>query len=287
MFKIMADSTCDLTSDIIEKYNIGIAPLTITIDGIEYTEMKDLTIDRFFELIQNLDKNPTTSMANPLEYLRVFNETLEEGLNKLLCICMSSGTSGSHQSAVIAKKKFFEDNPDSPLEIHIVDSKCMSHGSGYLVLKSALLRERGYSFEEVVEFNETYKKKVKHFLSVDDLVNLIRSGRLSNAGALLGRIFNIKPVMTMRNGKGAIVAKERSMRRVLNHYVREFKRRNNEELTEYIIIGYSSDIERAEKLKQKIFDETDFTGDVYIMQMGLTVSNHVGLGGISMFFFEK
>ena len=201
MFKIMADSTCDLTADIIEKYNIGIAPLTITIDGIEYTEMKDLTIDRFFELIQNLEKNPTTSMANPVEYLRVFNEALEEGLDKLLCICMSSGTSGSHQSAVIAKKKFFEENPESPLKIHIVDSKCMSHGSGYLVLKSALLRERGYSFEEVVEFNETYKKKVKHFLSVDDLNNLIRSGRLSNAGALLGRIFNIKPIMTMRNGQ--------------------------------------------------------------------------------------
>ena len=77
------------------------------------------------------------------------------------------------------------------------------------------------------------------------------------------------------------------MRRVLSHYVREFKRRNNEELTEYIIIGYSSDIERAKKLKEKILDETDFTGDIYIMQMGLTVSNHVGLGGISMFFFEK
>ena len=287
MFKIMADSTCDLTSDIIEKYNIGIAPLTINIDGIEYKEMAELTIDRFFELIKDLKKNPTTSMANPLEYLRVFNEAIEEGHTKLLCICMSSGTSGSHQSALLAKEKFYEENPESPLEIHIVDSKSMSHGSGYLVLKSAILRSQGRSFEEVLKFNESYKKKVKHFLSVDDLDNLIRSGRLTNASGIIGKIFNIKPVMTMKNGKGAIVAKERSIARVLSHYVREFKKRVDEELTDFIIIGYSSDIERAQTLKKKITEETDFTGDIYIMQMGLTVSNHVGLGGISMFFIEK
>ena len=287
MFKIMADSTCDLTKDIIEKYKIGIAPLTIIIEGIEYKEMAELTIASFFELIQNLKKNPTTSMANPVEYLRVFNEAIEEGHTKLLCICMSSGTSGSHQSAVLAQKKFYEENPESPLEIHIVDSKCMSHGSGYLVLKSAILRSQGCTYEEVVEFNETYKKKVKHFLSVDDLDNLIRSGRLSNASAIIGKIFNIKPVMTMKNDKGAIVAKERSMGRVLSHYVREFKHRIDEELTDFVIIGYSSDIERAQTLKRKIIEETDFTGDIYIMQMGLTVSNHVGLGGISMFFIEK
>jgi fatty acid-binding protein DegV len=77
------------------------------------------------------------------------------------------------------------------------------------------------------------------------------------------------------------------MARVLSHYVREFKKRVDEELTDFIIIGYSSDIERAQTLKRKITEETDFAGDIYIMQMGLTVSNHVGLGGISMFFIEK
>lgn len=287
MIKIMADSTCDLTEEIIKQYHIGIVPLTITIDGKEYKDKIDLTPDEFYEMLQNVKENPTTSMPSPMEYLKIINQAIEEGYTEVLCICMSSGTSGSYQSGVIAKEYFYEQYPESPIKIHVVDSKCMSHGSGYLVLKSAMLREKGFSFQELIEFNEVYKTNVKHFLSVDDLDNLIRSGRLTNASALIGKILKIKPIMSIKDGKGAVVAKERGSKKVLNYYIREFKIRNDEDLTDFIIIGYTSNKARAEILKQKISEETNFTGEIYIMQMGMTVSNHVGLGGISMFFIEN
>ncbi|WP_438349288.1 DegV family protein [Paenibacillus sp. FA6] len=287
MIKIMADSTCDLTEEIIEKYNIGIAPLMIMINGQECRDKIDIKPDDFYAILGNLKEAPTTSMPNPSEYLKIIKYAIEEGHTAILCICMSSGTSGSYQSAELAKETFFDEHPDSSIQIHVVDSKSMSQGSGWLILKTAMLREKGFSFEELIHFNETYKKNVKHFLCVDDLNHLIKSGRLTNASALIGRILKIKPIMSMRNGKGAIVAKERGLKGVLNHYVKEFTQRNDWEVTDFIIIGYTSERTIAEKLMDKLRGETEYIGEIIIMQMGVAVGTHVGLGAVSMFFIEK
>ncbi|WP_234405505.1 DegV family protein [Paenibacillus sp. IHBB 10380] len=283
----MADSTCDLTEEIIEKYNIGIAPLTIMINGKEYRDKIDIKADEFYAILGNLEEDPTTSMPNPTKYLNIIKEAIEDGCTEILCICMSSGTSGSYQSAEIAKETFFDQNCDSSIKIHIVDSTSMSQGSGWLILKSAILREKGFNFEELIHFNETYKSNVKHFLCVDDLNHLIKSGRLTNVSALIGRILKVKPIMSMRNGKGAIVAKERGLKGVLNHYVKEFNQRNDWEVTDFIIIGYTSERTIADKLMDKIRQETEFKGEIFIMQMGVAVGTHVGLGAVSMFFIEK
>lgn len=287
MIKILADSTCDLSEEVLEKYNIDIAPLTICIGEKDYRDRIDIQPDEFYGFIEDLDTNPTTSMPSPTEYLKIFNQAIEEGHTSILCICMSSGTSGSYQSAVIARDYFLEEHPAMVEDIHVVDSKCMSHGSGWLILKSARMREAGAGFKEIVEFNETYKTCVKHYLSVDDLDHLIRSGRLTNSSAFVGKLLKLKPIMTMKKGKGAIVAKERGRKRVLEHYVSELNRRLDADITDFILIGYTSDMTYAENLKHKIEKDTDFMGDIYIMQMGVAVGTHVGLGAISMFFIEK
>lgn len=287
MIKIMADSTCDLSQKVLDLYDISLAPLTINIEGKVYRDRIDMEADEFYKILAGLSDFPSTGAPSPSEYLEIFATAVNKGYSEILCICMSSGTSGAYQSAEVARDHFFEENPNSPIKIHIVDSKSMSHGSGWLVLKSALLRERGATFEELVTFNEENKTKIKHFLSVDDLSHLIKSGRLTNAAAFIGKLLMLKPIMTMKDGKGAIVAKVRGRNKVLDHYVQEFIKRNDPELTEFIIIGYTSDRAIAEKLRDKLRDETDYSGEIHIMQMGVSVGTHVGLGAISMFFAEK
>ncbi|CAK7057103.1 DegV family protein [Tissierella sp.] len=287
MIKIMADSTCDLSKKIVEKYNIGVAPLNIIISGTTYRDKIDIETDEFFKILPTLEELPTTSMPSPEEYLKIINKAIEDGYKEILCICMSSGTSGSYQSAVLAKDYFFENNPNSTVKIYVVDSLSMSHGSGWLILKSAMLLESGYSFDELIQFNENYKTRVKHFLCVDDLNNLIKSGRLTNASAFIGKLLRVKPIMSMKKGKGAIVAKERGRNRVFKFYIDEFIRRVDNEITDFVIIGYTSDMNIAKDLAEKIRLETDFKDEIYIMQMGAAVGTHVGLGGLSMFFVEK
>lgn len=287
MIKIMADSTCDLTQEIVERYKIGIAPLTIDINGKTYRDKIDLTSDEFFEFLPTLTELPTTGMPSPEAYLRIIDDAIAEGYTELLCICMSSGTSGSYQSAVLAHNMFYEQHPESDVKIYVVDSTSMSHGSGWLILKSAQLLEAGYSYQELIDFNETHKTRVKHLLCVDDLKNLIKSGRISNAGAFVGSILQVKPIMSMKQGKGAIFTKVRGLNKALKYYVDEFVKRQQADLNNFIIIGYSSNREIAERLMAKIQAETGFLGDIHIMQMGVAVGTHVGLGGVSMFFMEK
>jgi DegV family protein with EDD domain len=286
MIKIMADSTCDLSQEILDKYDISIAPLTVTIEGKTYRDRVDITADEFYSMMENLETPPTTGMPSPSSYLDIMKEAKDKGMEEILCICMSSGTSGAYQSAVLAKDYFYEEFPGSTVKIHVVDSTCMSHGSGWLLMKSAMLREKGASFQELIDFNEAYKRNVKHFLTVDDLNHLLRSGRLSSTSAIIGKMLKLKPIMSMKDTKGAIVAKERGRKKVLTHYVEEFKKRNDENLTDFVIIGYTTDKSYAENLKAKFLQETGFSGDIYIMQMGVAVGTHVGPGGLSMFFME-
>lgn len=286
MIRLLADSTCDLSKEILQKYNIGIAPLTINIAGQSYKDKIDIQPDEFYSMMESFEEAPTTSMPNPGEFIKLFEESYEKGYTQILCICMSSGTSGSYQSAVIAKDDYLS-SIEHDIEIYVVDSKSMSHGSGYLLLKSGRLIEQGATFQELIDFNEMYKTNVKHFLAVDDLNHLILSGRLTNASAMIGKLLRLKPIMSMKNGKGAIVAKERGKKRVLKHFVREYIKRVDEKSNDFIIIGYTSDIQVANNLKKLFLKEVDFQGDIYIMQMGVSVGTHVGLGGISMFFLEK
>lgn len=227
MIKLLADSTCDLSQEIVDRYNIGIAPLNIEIEGVNYRDKIDITSDQFFEQLPEMQELPKTGAPSPEAYLAIIEESLAEGYTEFLCICMSSGTSASYQSAEIAKELFYDKHEDTEVKIHVVDSWSMSHGSGWLIVKSAQLLEAGYTFEELIKFNETYRRRVKHFLCVDDLHNLIKSGRISNEPKI------------------------------------------------------------ANDLKERIETQTDFAGDIYIMQMGVAVGTHVGLGGVSMFFMEK
>lgn len=287
MIRIIADSTCNLTSEITEKYKILIAPLTITFNNKTFVDYQEISPDDFYKELPLLEKLPTTAAPSPGFFINMFEEDVKNGIKDFIVIMMSSGTSGTCQSAVIAKDTFFQSNKMQGVRIHVVDSKCMSHGSGYLVMKSAMMRDDGASFEEIVEFNETYKTRVKHFLSVGDLNNLLKSGRLSNTSAMIGKLLKIEPIMTMKKGKGAIVAKVRGHKKVLRYYVNEFIKRVDMDMTDFVLIGYSSDISYAKELEKLFIAATNFDGDIYIMQMGATVGTHVGLGGVSMYYIEK
>jgi len=285
--KLMADSTCDLSPEIIQRYDIAIAPLIITIDGQDYRDRIDISNDEFYRDLPNYHAPPTTSQPTPESYLACFHEAEQQGFAQVLCICMSSGTSGSYQGAVLAKELYLSTYPDTSIRIAVIDSVGMSHGTGWLIIKCARLRDAGYTFEQLIEYCETTKYRVKHFLSVEDLENLIRSGRISNVSGWIGKLLHVRPIMTMKNTRGAIVAKKRGQKEVLRHYVQEFQRRVDPQQTDFIIIGYTSDISRAEALQQLMLAETGFPGEIYIMQMGVAVGTHVGLNGLSMFFCEK
>jgi len=287
MIRIIADSTCNLSREIIDTFDIAIAPLTITIHDKTYVDYKEISPQELYDQLPSLKELPTTAAPSPAVFADIIKADVENNIKEFLVITMSSLTSATYQSAVVGRDNFLETNPDADVRIHIVDSQSMSHGSGYLVLKSCMMRDNGATFDELVAFNETYKTRVKHFLSVGDLDNLVKSGRLSHTSAIVGKVLRVEPIMTMKSGRGAIVGKVRGHKNVLRYYVDEYKKRVDTEMTDFVIIGYTSDISYAKALQNLFVEETGFKGEIYIIQMGATVGTHVGLGGVSMFFIEK
>lgn len=287
MIKLVADSTCDLSSEICLAYDVSIAPLTIHIDGKCYRDGVDIDANTFFSNLTEYNTHPTTAMPSPASFISLFEDAYDSGKREILCICMSRKTSGSYQSAVIAKDYFIEAHPEMDYKIHVVDSTGMSHGSGWLIVKAGRLAQSGMPFDKIVNFIETYKRNVKHFLSVDDLDNLVRSGRLKSPSALIGKMLKVRPIMSMRDGEGAIVGKERGRKKVLQHYIDAFNERVNLDLTDFVIVGYTTDKAYADNLINLLHSHTAFRGDILLMQMGVAVGTHVGLGGLSFYFLEK
>jgi fatty acid-binding protein DegV len=97
----------------------------------------------------------------------------------------------------------------------------------------------------------------------------------------------VKPIMTMKQGEGAIISKERGRKAVLQHYINAFNQRVDLDETDFVIVGYTSDKLYAENLVNLIKDETVYKGEILLMQMGVSVGTHVGLGGLSFYFMEK
>jgi len=102
MIKIMADSTCDLSQEILDKYDISLASLTINIEEKVYADRVDIKPDYFYSIIEELEKEPTTAMPNPIDYLDIMKQAVELGYSSILCICMSSGRL-TNASAFIGK----------------------------------------------------------------------------------------------------------------------------------------------------------------------------------------
>jgi len=287
MIRIIADSSCNLPNEVLQRYNVSIVPLTITIGGETYIDYEEITPEELYEKLPSLSDLPTTAAPNPEAFINLFIQESNNGVKDIIVITLSSGASATYQSAAIAKDMFLKETDNKNIRIHVVDSLCISHGSGYLIIKTGELINSGAPFEEIVDFLETYKTRVKHFLSVGDMDNLLKSGRLSHTSAIIGKMLHVEPIMTMKNGKGTICGKVRGRKKVIKYYVDEFVKRIDKEMTDFVIIGYTSDISYAQNLKDSLITETDFDGNIYVWQIGATVGTHVGLGGVSMFFIEK
>lgn len=268
---ILTDSTCDIPKDLLQKYGIIELPLTVHFGGKEYRDRVDITPEQFFQKLADSDELPTTSQVSPSVFADYYKRELDKG-NDIISIHISSGLSGTYQSAVLAKQTLGDDS-----RISIVDSRTGSLALGFVVLKAAQLLAEGMSKEELLEKLENYKSRVKLFIVVDTLKYLRKGGRLSGSQAMLGSMFNIKPVLTVKDGKVELIDKVRGEKKALKRLVELVEEAGG--VTQGGIIGVANaqNPEKAEKLKKMIIEEF---GDVKFIEssVGSVVATHAGPG---------
>lgn len=240
------DSCSDLTKEEANKLGINILPLYYYFDNedIEYGDKINITMDEFFKKIKN-GGIPTTAACNIDVIYNKFKKDIENG-NDIICVNISSKLSSSYNNCVIAANMVKEEYNDA--KIHIVDS--LSASLGETLMLHNMLKEN-QSFDTIVNNIEQEKNKYHVEFFTDDLSYLVRGGRLSKTGCLIGKTLNIKPLIGVNSSGEAIsILKVKGEKKIISTLIERMI--NNIGDNNIIGVVHSNAKEKAEILKEKI-----------------------------------
>lgn len=281
-FDIITDSTANLTEKLTKENGIREIPFPYFSEGQEYPfcsleEFDDL---KYYSDIKNGLKI-TTSQINPQKYIDFFRPSLEDGRD-ILFIGLSSGISGSFTSATMARQQLAEEFPDRKIEL--IDSLGASLGEGLLVLQAAKYRADGIQLTETAEKIIDLRERMYQVFTVDDLMHLKRTGRLSNAGALIGTVLGIKPLLK-GNSEGKIVAFEkiRGRARTISAMAEKYFSLVKNAETQTVGIAHAGCKEDAEQLANLIREKLP-PKEILIVKYEPVTGSHVGPGALALFF---
>ena len=281
-FKIVTDSACDLSAEMIEALDLGIAVLSVELDGRAYAE-GEMTPKELYDHLRG-GKLPKTSAVNPELWADAMRPALENGQD-VLTLVFSSALSATCQNAFIAAEELRGEFPDRKLIV--IDSLCAAIGLGLLVHTAARLRDAGKSIEETAAWIEEHKRNVCHWVTVEDLMHLKRGGRVSAATAVVGTMLNIKPIIRVDdNGRLESLAKCRGRKAALNYLLDRMAESFDPEIDDTVFIGHGDCMEDAKYLEQKVRERFGVQ-NVHINYIGAVVGTHTGPGVAVLFFYGK
>lgn len=280
-------STADLTAEQFEKRDMKYICFHYELDGKQYPDDlgQSMSFDEFYRAMAD-GAETKTSQVNADEYKEYFSGLLESGKD-VLHVCLSSGISGSVNSAMIAKAELEEIYPDRKL--YIVDSLGASSGYGLFMDTLADLRDQGKSIEEVYQWAEEKKLFMHHWFFSSDLTFFVKGGRISKASGFVGTMLNICPLMNMNNeGKLIPRYKIRTKKKVIKAIVEKMEEHAQDGLdySGKCYICNSACYEDARAVADLVEEKfPKLNGKVQIYNIGTTIGSHTGPGTVALFFW--
>ncbi|NFJ06903.1 DegV family protein, partial [Clostridium botulinum] len=264
--------------------HIPYIPLTCNVEGKEYTDNfgQSLPYKQFYEAMIK-GEIPKTSQPSPEAYYKVFKELIDKDKD-ILYVCVSSGLSGTYNSANIAKNMILDEFGNARIEI--VDVLTASLGQGIMIMKAMDMKKNGLTIDEVTSYLEENKLNLNSYMVVNDLIHLKRGGRISTAAALIGTVLNIKPILTLNDEGRVITVRKAKGRKVAIRKLAEIvieRIKNPEE--EIVAISHGDSDLDAEKLRERILKEIKVK-DIIINYVGPVVGTYGGPGSLNVFFMS-
>ncbi len=277
--KITSDSTCDLSKELLEKYNITLVPLTIIKDGKAYSDCVDITPAEIYAHVAAGGGLCSTTAMNVGEYESWFSK-FSKDYDGVLHINLSAEFSSSYQNACIAAEEF--DN------VRVVDSRNLSTGQGLVVLKACELANECENLDELQEKVSEFTSRVEASFLLDRLEYMVKGGRCSSAAALGANLLNLKPCIEVKDGKMSVVKKYRgNYAKCLASYVKDrlADRDDLDKGTLFVTHTPVSD-DCLNAVAEAVKEYGDFE-NIYWTEAGCTVSCHCGPGTLGVLFVRK
>lgn len=279
MVKIISDSTCDLSQDLIAKYDIHIIPLHILLGDKEYEDGVTITPDEIYEWSDANKTTPKTSAAGIQQVIDAYRPYVENG-NEIVVFSIASGMSTTYNVMRMAA-----DELEAEERIFIVDSANLSTGEGHLVVEAAKMAQEGKTGSEIAARMEELKPLVRASFVVDTLTYLHRGGRCSGVAALAGSVLKLHPVIVVENGVMKPTEKLRGkIGKVIMDYVKSMEEDLKNAKKDRVFITHSGCDQAILDGVQKYLEDMNHFDEILITRAGGVISSHCGPGTLGVLY---
>ena len=277
--KILSDSTCDLSMDLIQTHNIGIVPLIVMKNDEEFLDGTTITPDEIFAHVAAGGSLCSTAARSVGIYQDEFAK-YADAYDGIIHVNIGSGFSSSYQNACLAAEEFYN--------VRVIDSQNLSTGQGLVVLKACELAKTASDLDELADTLRTYTEKVEASFLVDKLDYLVKGGRCSSAAALGANLLNLKPCIEVKDGKMSVGKKYRgNYAKCLTNYVRERLEGRDDIDISTIFVTQTIVSEECNDAVLNAVKTCGHFEHIYETTAGCTISCHCGPGTLGVLFVRK
>ena len=285
-FTVFTDGCSNLPGYILSRHQIRTLPFTYTINGQQTVyngDIESFDAHAHYELLRS-GELIQTSLANTQQFIDHFRPVLESG-EDVIYVGMSSGISGTFQASSIAADELNDEFPHR--RVRVVDSLGAGLGTGLLTVLATHLRDNGMTTDQAADMLEQKRMDLCEFFTVDDLMFLRRTGRLSATGAVVGTMLNIKPILRGdEEGHIVVCQKCRGRKKAIDTLAQLYRDRVVDPENQYVAISHGDCPEEAEALAEKIRAIAAPKELIFCPHEPVTGS-HVGPGMLAVFFFGE
>ena len=282
MVKIISDSTCDLSPELIAKYDIDILPLHILLGEDEYEDGRNITPQQIYDWSDAHKTTPKTSAPSLAEAIDLFRPYIEKK-REIVCFSISGSMSTSGNVMRLAAEEL-----EASDLVTVVDSANLSTGIGLLVIEAAIMAEKGQSAAEIAATIESLKPNVRASFVVDTLTYLYRGGRCNAVSAMAGGVLRLHPKIVVENGAMDASKKYRGkINSVIMSYVKDMEENLKSARPERVFITHSGCDRTTVDAVRSYLESLGIFHEILEARAGGVVSSHCGPGTLGVLFIAK
>ena len=282
MVKIMADSTSDLSKELIERYQITILPLHIVLGDKEYRDGTEITPEEIYRWSDAKKETPKTSAVAITDAIEIMKPSLEAGDELIMFTISEKMSTTANVFRMAAQELEAED------KVSVVDSASLSTGNGLLVIRAAVMAREGKGRKEIVEEIERLKPRVRASFVVDTLTYLHRGGRCSGVAALAGGMLKLHPKIVVLDGAMEVSKKYRGkINSVIMNYVKDMEEEMKRAEKYRVFITHSGSDPKVVEEVRAYLESLHYFDEILITRAGGVVSSHCGPGTLGVLFIQE
>jgi len=282
MIRIISDSTCDLSKELIEKYNVYIVPLHIVLGDDEFLDGVNITPDDIYAWSDANNATPKTSAVSIEEAAEAIKQFTDQG-DQVVIFTIASGMSTTNNVFRLAVSEL-----EAEEQVRIIDSANLSTGVGLQVIEAALLAREGKGLDEIVSAITTITPKVRASFVVDTLTYLHRGGRCSGLAALAGGMLKLHPKIVVKNGVMGPDKKYRGkMDSVILSYAKEMEEELRNARKDRVFITHSGCSQESIDSVKEYLESLGIFEEILVTRAGGVVSSHCGPGTLGVLFIAE